>query len=77
LNQLARAETQARRLDNSLGLLRLNAEFHPASAQIPFLQAEVYLQRGDTAAAVAGYRDALAKDSTNGAARRRLAALTH
>lgn len=77
LNQLARAEAQARRLDNSLGLLKLNAEFYPASAQIPFLEAEVYLQRGDTAAAVAGYRDALAKDSTNVAARRRLAALTH
>jgi hypothetical protein len=77
LNQLARAEAQARRLDNSLGLLKLNAEFYPASAQIPFLEAEVYLQRGDTAAAIAGYRDALAKDSTNAAARRRLAALTH
>lgn len=77
LNQLARVEAQAKRLDNSMALLKLNGEFYPASAQIPFLEAEVYLQRGDTAAAVAGYRDALAKDSTNTAARRRLAALTH
>ena len=77
LNQLARAEAQAQRLDNSLGLLRLNAEFYPGSAQIPFLEAEVYVQRGDTTAAIAGYRDALAKDSTNTAARRRLAALQH
>jgi hypothetical protein len=75
LNQLARAEAQAGRLDNSMGLLKLNAEFYPASTQIPFLVAEVSLQRGDTAAAIAGYRDALAKDSTNVGARRRLAAL--
>lgn len=77
LNQLARTEAQAKRLDNSLGLLKLNAEFYPNSTQIPFLQAEVYLQRGDTTAAIAGYRDALAKDSTNVGARRRLAALVH
>jgi hypothetical protein len=75
LNQLARAEAQAGRPDNSMGLLKLNAEFYPASTQIPFLEAEVALQRGDTAAAIAGYRDALAKDSTNMGARRRLAAL--
>lgn len=77
LNQLARGEQVAGRLDNAMGLLRLNAEFNPTSSQIPFLEAEVSLARGDTAAAVAGYRDALAKDSTNVAARRRLAALTH
>lgn len=77
LNQLARTEAQAKRLDNSLGLLKLNAEFYPNSTQIPFLQAEVYLQRGDTTAAIAGFRDALAKDSTNVGARRRLAALVH
>lgn len=77
LNQLARAEAQARRLDNSMALLKLNAEFYPASSQIPFLEAEVSLQRGDTAGALAGYREALNRDSTNVAARRRLAALQH
>jgi len=75
VNQLARAEAQAGRFDNALGLLKLNAEFYPASTQIPFLEAEVSLQRGDTTAAIAGYRDALARDSTNIGARRRLAAL--
>lgn len=77
LNQLARREQLGGRLDNAMGLLKLNAEFYPASGTIAFLEAEVSLQRGDTAAAVAGYRDALAKDSTNVAARRRLAALVH
>jgi hypothetical protein len=75
LNQLARAEAQDRRPVNALGLLKLNAEFYPRSTAIPFLSGEVYLQMGDTATALASYRDALARDSTNEAARRRIGAL--
>ena len=75
VNQLARAEATASRPDNAIGLLKLNAEFNPTSAQIPFLLGETYLQKGDTATALADYKDALARDSTNGAARRRIAAL--
>jgi Tfp pilus assembly protein PilF len=55
--------------------LKLNAEFNPNSTQIPFLLGETYLQKGDTATALTDYREALAKDSTNVAARRRIAAL--
>jgi len=51
------------------------AEFNPNSTQIPYQLGDIYLQQGDTATALAEYRDALAKDSTNGAARRRIAAL--
>jgi tetratricopeptide (TPR) repeat protein len=76
LDQVARGETQAGRVDNAIGLLKLNAEFYPASGAIPFLMGEAYLQRGDTAAALASYRDALAKDSTMVPARRRIAALS-
>jgi hypothetical protein len=76
VNQLARAEQVAGRTENAIGLLKLNAEFNPGSAQIPFLMGEAYLQKGDTATALADYRDALAKDSTNGAAKRRIASLT-
>ena len=76
LDQLARGETQAGRADNAIGLLTLNAEFYPASGTIPFLMGEAYLQKGDTAAVLAGYREALAKDSTIVPARRRLAALS-
>jgi len=72
LNELARAEARAGRGDNAIGLLELNAEFNPASPMIPFIEGEVYLQRGDTARAVAGWRGALAKDSTFGPARDRL-----
>jgi len=76
LNELARAEARAGRGDNAIGLLELNAEFNPASPMIPFIEGEVYLQRGDTARAVASWRGALVKDSTFGPARdplRRLA----
>lgn len=76
LNELARSEARARRPDNALGLLALNAEFFPASGNIPFLMGEVLLQRGDTAAALARYREAVAKDPAMTAARRRIAALT-
>lgn len=72
LNQLARAESQGRRPVNALGLLKLNAEFYPASTAIPFLMGEVHLQAGDTATALASYREALSRDSTNEAARRRI-----
>lgn len=75
LNQVARGEATAGRVDNALGLLKLNAEFNPNSPQIPFLLGEVYLQKGDTATALADYKEALVRDSTNGQARRRIAAL--
>jgi tetratricopeptide (TPR) repeat protein len=75
VNDVARAEQMAGRTDNAIGLLKLNAEFNQNSAQIPFLLGETYLQKGDTATALADYKEALARDSTNGAARRRIAAL--
>jgi len=75
LTQVARSEAMAQRIDNAIGLLKLDAEFYPASGNIRFLMGEAYLQKGDTAAALASYRDALAKDSTIVPARRRIAAL--
>ena len=76
LNQVARAEAQGRRPVNTLGLLTLNAEFYPTSTTIPFLMGEVSLQMGDTTTALARYREALARDSTNEAARRRIGAFS-
>lgn len=72
VDDLARAEARAGRIDNAIGLLELNAEFNPTSPTIPFIEGEIYLQRGDTARAVAGWRAAVAKDSTFGPARDRL-----
>jgi tetratricopeptide (TPR) repeat protein len=76
LAQVARSESMAGRLDNAIGLLKLDAEYYPASGNIPFLMGEAYLQKGDTAAALASYKDALVKDSTIAPARRRLATLS-
>jgi hypothetical protein len=75
LNLLAGSEARSGRPDNAIALLKLNAEFYPSSAQIPFLLGESALAKADTAAALADYKEALARDSTNGAARRRIAAL--
>ncbi|HET7249726.1 MAG TPA: c-type cytochrome [Gemmatimonadales bacterium] len=75
LNLLAGSEARAGRPDNAIGLLQLNAEFNPTSKQIPFMLGESHLQKGDTATALADYTEALARDSTNGLARRRIAAL--
>ncbi len=75
LNLLAGSEFRAGRPDNAIALLKLNAEFNANSAQIPFMLGESYLQKGDTATALADYKEALSRDSTNGAARRRIAAL--
>jgi predicted negative regulator of RcsB-dependent stress response len=76
LNDLARVEQRGGRTDNAIGLLSLNAEFNPRSAFIPAALGEAYLQKGDTARAIASYRAALAKDSTQGLARTRINELT-
>lgn len=75
LSDVARAEARAGRTDNALGLLDLNAEYNPSSTQIPVALGDVFRQRGDTAAALAMYRRALAKDSTLEIARSRIAEL--
>ena len=76
LGQVARSEAAAGRFDNAIGLLKLDAEFYPTSGGIPFMMGETLLQKGDTAGALASYRDALARDSMMVPARRRLAALS-
>lgn len=63
---------QARRFDDALGLLRLNAEFFPQSSQTQTSIGEVFRARGDTAAAIAAYRQALQLNPNDGGARQRL-----
>ena len=76
MTEVARAEARAGRPDNAIGLLNLNAEFNPTSAQVPTALGDVLLQKGDTAGAVAQYRTAVSRDSTFGPARARLRQLT-
>jgi len=76
LNLLAGSEARAGRPDNAIALLKLNAEFYPNSSQIPFMMGESYLAKADTTTALTDYKEALARDSTNGQARRRIMALS-
>jgi len=76
LVDLARGEARAGRTDNALGLLQLSSEFFPASGMTPAARGDVYLEKGDTASALASYREALARDSTMGMVRARLQQLS-
>lgn len=69
-------EARANRFDNAIGLLQLSAEFYPTSGQTPMTLGNVLLFKGDTAKAIAAFKDALAKDSTLGQARMQLQRLT-
>ncbi len=66
---------RADRPDDALALLRLNAEQVPQSAATHDTMGDIALAKGDTAGAVAHYREALQRDSTDRAARFRLRAL--
>ena len=60
------------RYDDAIGLLRLNLEFFPNSAQVLYGLGETYLAKADTANAVANYRQALQKEPRMFPAARRL-----
>ena len=75
LDEFARGLTP-RQPDQAIGLLQLNAEFYPNSAMVQTLIGEAYRQKGDTANALASYRNALALDSTFVPARQRINELT-
>ncbi len=63
------------RIDDALGLLALDAEFFPSSPAVADQTAEAYLAKGDTASALARYRQALQLDPNDRFARLRLRAL--
>lgn len=75
LNQFARDLPPAQ-ADQTIGLLKLNAEFYPNSGLIYFLMGESYRQKNDTANALQNYTKAVALDSTLGQARQRIGQLT-
>jgi hypothetical protein len=74
---IAAAQTllQQRRADDALGVLALDAEFFPSSAAVAGQTGEAYLAKGDTAAAIARFRQALQFDANDRFARMRLRAL--
>lgn len=63
---------RAKKFDEAFAILLLNEELFPASSRMAVFRGNISLMKGDTAAAEAGYREAIRRDSTNGEARGRL-----
>ncbi len=63
---------RAGKFDEAAALLKLNEEFYPTSSAISVFRGNINLQRGDTTAAAASFREALRRDPNNGEARGRL-----
>lgn len=76
LNRLANRLSAAKRSDDALAMLKLNAEFNPNSAMAYFFMAEIYLEKGEKAAAIEHYQKTLALAPDNSFARKRLEGLT-
>ena len=73
---LAQEQARAGKTDDAIAILSLSAEFFPTSGQTPLTLGNVLLFKGDTAKAIAAFKDALAKDSTLGPARMQLQRLS-
>ena len=72
LNTAAFRLARAGKFDEALALLKLNDEQYPNASSNYVARGNVVLMRGDTAAAVAAFREAVRRDSTNFEARGRL-----
>src|SRR2546426_5723608 len=64
------------KFDEAFAILRLNEEQFPTSSNLATFRGNINLMKGDTAAAVAAFRDAVRRDSTNGEAQGRLRQIT-
>ena len=61
--------------DLAYAMLRLNEEQFPASSNLSTFRGNINLMKGDTAAAIAAFREAVRRDSTNEEAKGRLRSL--
>ncbi|HXV91013.1 MAG TPA: c-type cytochrome [Gemmatimonadales bacterium] len=64
LNEMGRQLIRSAKPDDAIALLRLNTEQFPDAGMPVFLIGEAQAAQGDTAAAIASIRAAMAKDST-------------
>jgi len=63
---------RAGKFDEAFAILRLNEEQFPTSSNLATFRANINLMKGDTTAAIAAFREAVRRDSTNGEAQGRL-----
>ena len=75
LNTAAFRLARANRIDDAFALLKLNEEMFPGSSGLYVFRGNISLMKNDTAAAVAAFREAVKRDSTNQEAKGRLRAL--
>jgi hypothetical protein len=72
LNIAAFRLARAKKYDEAFAILRLNEEQFPASSNLATFRGNISLMRGDTTGAIAAFREAVRRDSTNGEAQGRL-----
>jgi hypothetical protein len=63
---------RAGKYDEAFAILRLNEEQFPGSSNLATFRGNISLMRGDTTGAIAAFREAVRRDSTNGEAQGRL-----
>jgi hypothetical protein len=68
---------RAGKYDEAFAILKLNEEQFPSSSNLSVFRGNINLMKGDTAAAIASFREAVKRDSTNGEAQGRLRQLSH
>ena len=76
LNVAAFRLGRAGKFDEAFALLKLNEEQFPTSSNLAVFRGNITLMKGDTAGAIAAFREAVRRDSTNGEAQNRLRQLT-
>src|SRR5437764_2191328 len=67
---------RAGKYDESFAILQLNETQYPGSSNLSTFRGNINLIKGDTTAAIAAFREAVRRDSTNGEAQNRLRQLT-
>lgn len=72
LNIAAFRLARANRIADGLAILDYNEQLFPSSSGMAVFRGNIQLMRGDTTAAIAAFREAVRRDSTNAEARGRL-----
>jgi hypothetical protein len=67
---------RASKYDEAFAILKLNEQQYPNSSNAATFRGNINLLKGDTAAAVAAFKEAIRRDSTNGEAQMRLRGLS-
>ena len=76
INELGRRLTEAGNTAAAIGMLEMNGEFYPKSADIDFTLGELHRARGETDKAILRYRAAVEKNPQHQGAKRWLSELT-